>query len=228
MGFPDGNAGLISLYLTTLLGLAAGQAAPGPNFLAVTATALSQGGRAARFVSFGVACATALWVTAAACGLGGLLALWPRLLTGLSVLGGAYLLWMAVRALRGMIRALLRPVPERTEGVAPQGLPHRTAFQAWRYGLLVNLTNPKSAMVWAAIAAYMLSAGLSPVQVIGFAPLGFTSALLIYGAYAVLFSRPAVRRAYGRFSPAFDGLYAAVFGLLGATLLADAAAALLA
>lgn len=219
MTAPDLTTGLFSIYLTTLLGLAAGQAAPGPNFLAVTATALGQGSRAARFVSLGVACATALWVTAAACGLGALLALWPRLLTGLSLLGGAYLLWMAARTLRGMVLALLRRSGQAAPAVETL---QRTAVQAWRYGLLVNMTNPKSAMVWASIAAYMLNAGLTPVQVIGFAPLGFTSALLIYGAYAILFSRPAVRRAYGRFSPVFDGIYAAVFGLLGVTLLAGA------
>ncbi|MBB4018401.1 threonine/homoserine/homoserine lactone efflux protein [Chelatococcus caeni] len=45
--------------------------------------------------------------------------------------------------------------------------------------------------------------------------------MLVYGTYAVLFSTGVAVRAYQRFFRAIEGAFGAVFGAVGAHLLAD-------
>ena len=47
------------------------------------------------------------------------------------------------------------------------------------------------------------------------------SAMMIYGTYAVLFSTGVAVRAYQRFFRTIDGLFGAVFGVIGGRLLID-------
>lgn len=205
---------LFESYLVTLAGVALGQAAPGPNLAAVAGAALGAGRREAGFVALGVVTATFAWVAAAALGLAALLALQPPLLPAMKLLGGGYLCHLAARSL---LAALRRGAPAS----GPGGGGAAPAFAAWRRGLLVSLTNPKGALLWSAVATFLYGSGLTAPQVLGFAPLGAASALLVYGGYGLLFSTGLARRAYGRFSRAVEGLFGFAFGLMGGKLVAD-------
>jgi threonine/homoserine/homoserine lactone efflux protein len=205
---------MLKIYLITLAGIVLGQIAPGPNLLAVVGAALGQGRRAALFLSLGVATAIFIWVMVAAFGLAALLAVYPSLLTAMKLAGGGYLCFLSLRALitawRGgdpSFRAI------RTDW---------TPLSAWRRGLLVNLTNPKSALMWSAVATFLYGNGLSAPQVLGFAPMGFASALVVYGVYGALFSSGVAQRAYARFARTIEALFGLAFGALGGKLVTDA------
>lgn len=190
-----------------------GQIASGPNLLAVAGAALGQGRRAAIFVALGVATAIFVWVALAAMGLATLLALYPSLLTAMKLLGGGYLCFLALRALRAAMRA-----GDPAFRTAPADW---TRLGAWRRGVLVNLTNPKSALMWAAVATFLFGSGLDAQQVMGFAPIGFASALVVYGTYGMLFSSGLGRRGYARFARRVEALFGLAFGAIGGKLLAD-------
>lgn len=203
---------MIEIYLLTLAGIMLGQILPGPNLLAVAGAALGQGRKAASFVALGVATAIFIWVALAAFGLGALLAIFPALLTT-KLIGGFYLCYLAFKAFRSAARG-----SDAAFGA------HRadwTAFDAWRHGFLVNITNPKSALMWGAVTTFLFGSGLSALQVLGFAPLGFTSALLVYGVYAFLFSSRVARGSYGRFARHVQALFGLAFGAIGGKLVAD-------
>lgn len=201
----------VSIYLLVLAGIVPAQLAPGPNLVAVAGVALGEGRRNAAFVAFGVATAIFIWVSLSAFGLAAVIAVFPPLMTAMKILGGGYLLFLAIKS----ARAALSGAPPRFN--AGEEAPRRRR-QAFRRGLLVNLTNPKSAMMWAAVATFMIGAGLTPWQVMAFAPIGFASAFAVYGSYAVLFSSAPARRAYSRFAKVFEGVFAAAFGVLGGQL----------
>lgn len=204
---------MLSVYLMTLAGVLLAQIAPGPNLLAVAGAALGQGLRAALFVTLGVATAIFVWVTVTAFGLATLMAIYPPMLVAMKLIGGAYLCFLAIKA----FRSALNGREARLQG-------NRTAWSpvsAWRRGLLVNLTNPKSALMWGAITTFMLGSGLSTLQVLGFAPVGFASALVVYGVYGVLFSTNVAKRVYARFTRSIEALFGAAFGTLGGNLIAD-------
>ncbi|MEM7567847.1 MAG: LysE family translocator, partial [Pseudomonadota bacterium] len=67
----------------------------------------------------------------------------------------------------------------------------------------------------------LFGAGLDGWQVLGFAPIGCASAILVYGAYAWLFSSAPVRGLYARLSRGFEALFGTAFGLIGGGLLID-------
>lgn len=207
---------MLEPYLVTLTGLALAQIAPGPNLLAVAGAALGQGRRSALFVTTGVACGILVWASLTAFGLAALLRLYPALLTGLKLVGGAYLVWLGLRSLAAAWRG--------REGAIKARQGSGSAFDSWKRGLFVNLTNPKAALLWTAISTFLYGSGLSAVEVIGFAPIGSASALVIYGAYALLFSSGVAQRAYLRFARIVDLLFALSFGALGGKLIADVAA----
>jgi threonine efflux protein len=204
---------MLEVYLVTLAGLVLGQMAPGPNLLAVAGAALGQGRRAAVFVTLGVATAIFVWVSVAAFGLASVLALYPSLLTAMKLLGGGYLCWLALNGLRAAWRG--------GDPAFRASQADWTPLNAWRHGLLVNITNPKSALLWAAVSTFLFGSGLSAAQVWAFAPIGFASALVVYGAYGLLFSSGLARRAYARSARSIEALFGLAFGAIGGKLVAD-------
>lgn len=204
---------MIEAYLVTIVGVALAQASPGPNMLAVAGAALGVGRSSALWTVAGVATGMLVWAALVAFGLGMVLALYPTLLSGMKLLGGAYLLWLAVKGVRA---AWAGGAPSVRADARP-----RTPLAAWRRGLAVVLTNPKALLLWSAVGTYLFGSGLDPWQVAGFGPLGAASALAIYGAYAVAFSTGAASRAYARFTRPIEAFMGAAFGALGGRLIVD-------
>jgi threonine efflux protein len=204
---------MLSIYLITLVGVVLAQIAPGPNLLAVAGAALGQGLRAALFVTLGVATAIFVWVAVTTFGLATLLVIYPPLLIAMKIFGGAYLCFLALKAFRSALNGKDSSFHANRAAWSP--------LSAWRRGMLVNLTNPKSALMWGAITTFLFGSGLSTLQVLGFAPVGFASALVIYGVYGVLFSTNLAKHVYARFTRFIDLLFGTAFGALGGTLIAD-------
>jgi threonine/homoserine/homoserine lactone efflux protein len=132
----------------------------------------------------------------------------------MKLLGGGYLCFLALKALVAAWR-----------GGDPSFRANRadwTPANAWRRGLLVNLTNPKSALMWSAVATFLYGNGLTAPEVLAFAPLGFASSLIVYGTYGALFSSGVAKRAYARFARGIEAMFGLAFGALGGKLVADA------
>ena len=201
-------------YLLVLGSVVVAQLSPGPNLVAVASTGLAEGRARSLMVVLGVSSGMLVWSAATALGLGTVLEIAPYTLTVLKFLGGAYLLWMGWGALKATLRGA---------GSMISGQGHDlTLPRAWRRGFLVVLTNPKAGLMWAALATFLFGAGLSPLQVMVFGPVGALTGLIIYGGYAILFSSNIAMRGYSRFGRLFEGVFAAAFGLLGGKLIWDA------
>jgi len=204
---------MLEIFIPALLGVIAAQASPGPNFLAVANIGLSQGRRYALLVATGVATGVCIWALAFAAGLSTIFNRFPDIALVLRFVGGVYLLYIAVRAIysacRGVLSSFRRSSLQLTQGAA------------YSRGILVVLTNPKAAMMWAAVSAYLLGSGLSAMAVLMFAPIASITALIIYGAYGLLFSSYRAQRVYFRTSRVFEIVFGVAFGTLGSKLLLD-------
>lgn len=178
--------------------------------MAVAGAALKQGRGAALLVVAGIASGSLVWAALTAFGLGELFRRVPGVLTALMFLGGAYLLWLALRSLRSAWRGEAAAIVANGETLSP--------WAAWRRGLLVVLTNPKAALMWSAIATFLFGTGLPMLAVLAFGPLVAITAALIYGGYGLLFSSQLAGRIYERFARAIEFVFGAAFGALGAVL----------
>ncbi|NKB54036.1 MAG: LysE family translocator [Rhizobiaceae bacterium] len=204
---------MVELFAITLLATIAAQLAPGPNFLAVAATALGQGRMAGLAVAAGVASGVFFWVIVVAFGLGSLLELAPALLLLLKIAGGLYLIYLAARGLRAGIQGEAVNLSADARS--------RSLKSNWQMGMLVVVTNPKAALMWIAMATFIFAGGGTWLHVLLFGPLGALSALAVYGLYAWLFSTNIAIRSYQKFSRVFEYSFASLFGLFGGKLLWD-------
>lgn len=204
---------MIEAYLLTLIGVVGAQAAPGPNLMAVASAALGQGRKAALLVTLGISTGMLVWALAVSFGLGALFTTYPLSLIALKLIGGSYLLWLSYRALKSALSRSATTIPSGSDIVRDK--------DNWIGGVFVVLTNPKAALMWSAVAIFLFGAGLETWQVALFGPVGATSGLVIYGAYALLFSTGTVGNVYKRFSRGFEVMFSASFAFLGGRLLFD-------
>lgn len=203
--------------LLPLLGIAgalgAGVVSPGPSFLMVARTAAASsrtdGLRAALGMGLGGLCFGAI----ALAGLQAVLLAVPALYVGLKVVGGAYLCYLGLRIFQGATRPL---------AMAPAGAER---MSHWRYlvlGWTTQLSNPKTAIVYASVFAAFLPAHVS----IGFSALllvvVFTMEASWYALVALVLSSDRPRRVYLRAKTTLDRIAGGVLAVLGVRLVAGA------
>lgn len=185
---------------------------PGPDFIAVTSQSLSDR-KAGIGVAFGVTIACLAWAALAIFGLGLVLSRLSWLYEIIRYLGAAYLVYLGVRMLIG-----LRLSPER---LAISAAPSRSMSLALRRGLLVGLTNPKSAAFFGSLFVTVLP-GHAPLWV--YAVTLAIVALVACGwfcALAMLFSMGRIRDIYLRLRRPFDAVMGGLLVAIGAKLAID-------
>jgi len=199
--------------LPLVFGIFLAQASPGPNMMAVSSISLGSGRRAGVLTAAGVATGVFIWAVLFAFGIDAVLQAFPQTITAMKLIGGGYLLYLGLRSLRSVFSGAGQSatVADRSARLG----------RAYRTGLLVVLTNPKAALMWVAVSMFLASAHLSGAQFLLVGLCVSASAMAIYGTYAWLFSTGVAVRAYRRLFRAVDALFGAVFGALGAKLVAD-------
>lgn len=138
-----------SLYSSYLLVVVLVVLAPGPDTVVVLKNALAGGARGGLLASFGIFVGNVIQGTAAALGLGVLIASSQPLFLTLKWVGAAYLFYLGLQALfaawRGKYEGLEDPRHGRTGG-----------FRRWREGFLSNITNPKVLVLYLSVLPQFL------------------------------------------------------------------------
>ncbi|HMQ92342.1 LysE family translocator [Amaricoccus sp.] len=199
---------LDALVSPALLAFFVAAASPGPATLAVSTTAMARGARAAVLMGVGLAIGLAFWGLIAAAGLGALLVQSSVALTVLRWFGGAYLLWLAWQSARSAVM----PEPEAVD--VPTIADSRILIR----GLVLNLSNPKAVLAWISVLALGVGSSDDPSRLAITTSLCGVLGLVIYLAYAVLFSQAPVRSGYRKARRGIDGVAAAFFGYSGLKL----------
>ena len=184
-------------------------AIPGPAVVLVMKSAIARGRRTALVTACGVFVADLVWVLASVVGLTALLVSSRTAFEVLRYAGAAYLLYLGVRLL------LTRDIDALRGSVGPPRVTWRRAFVE---GLLCDLSNPKTLIVFASVIPQFLAVGSSgPLDALAlgvvFAVLGFASLLVytvVFGAARGLVSRARVFRAVMR----GGGALLAAFGVV--------------
>ena len=183
-----------------LLGWLLAGGSPGPATLAISGTAMSAGRGAGLAIASGVIVGSASWGIAAGLGMSAVMLANAWVFEVVRYAGAAYLLWLAVKSFR-----------RAWQGVSPVLAASRRA-RLFAKGLALHLTNPKAILAWGAIYAIALPPGADSAAVWQlFTALILTSMCLFWG-YALLFSIPAIARAYTRAARWFEGGFAVLFG----------------
>ncbi|MCA1728567.1 MAG: LysE family transporter [Actinobacteria bacterium] len=184
---------------------------PGPNVLVVTQTALSDTRRAGIVTALGVAVGSTLWSSAALFSLSVVFAQFAWLYSGLKLLGGMYLLYLGIKLWRTAEHSL---VPSSSTHA-----PVHTDRQAFRLGLLTNLTNPKAVVFFGSIFAALLAPALPmwvKLAAIGIVAVDATGWHI---ALACFFSTQRAQQVYRRIKRWVDRAAGASLAFLGLRLM---------
>jgi threonine/homoserine/homoserine lactone efflux protein len=148
------------LFLTTgiLLNLT-----PGPDTVYILGRSMAQGRRAGVASAFGICVGSIFHTCAAALGLSAVLATSAWAFTLVKLAGGAYLIFLGVRAFF-----------ERDQEVSlPAQFKRRGAGAAFRQGIVTNILNPKVALFYLAFLPQFIDAD-APSKTLAFVVLGLT------------------------------------------------------
>lgn len=199
-----------------LLGIAGamtvGAMSPGPSFVMVARTAVTSraDGLAA---ALGMGAGGLVFAIAALAGLQAAFLAVPALYLAIKGLGGAYLVYLGFRIWRGA-RQPLAVAQEADASQRPQGRGRRTFL----LGLATQVSNPKTAVVYASIFAAFLPREVPLVLALAVPAVIFCIETGWYSIVALALSSAAPRSAYLRYKVWIDRAAGGVMGLLGLRL----------
>lgn len=183
---------------------------PGPANIAVATVAMSSGRRHGLLFGAGLSFGLAFWGVIAATGMGAVLQGSASSLMALKIFGGLYLLWLAFQSGRSALKKT--------------GSAHHTPSEGQWFarGLVLNLSNPKAVVAWAAALSMGLGGGDNSGHVIAATLVCMALGFLNYASYAMAFSLSGFMAGYRRLRQWIDGAVAGLFAIAGFGLIRSA------
>ncbi|WP_061293218.1 LysE family translocator [Herbidospora cretacea] len=151
--------GVVSIALGMVL-------SPGPNMMYLVSRSISQGRRAGVISLGGVVTGFLVYLVGTNLGLAVLFATFPGILTGIRLVGAAYLLWLAWKTVK----------PGGVSVFTVQQIPDDTPRRLFAMGLMTNLLNPKIAILYISVIPQFIDLDRGNVLLQGF----------ILGAFQIL------------------------------------------
>jgi threonine/homoserine/homoserine lactone efflux protein len=203
----------IILSLASVFGaLLIGAISPGPSFVLVARTSMAASRVDGLFAAIGMGVGGVIFSAVVLLGLQAALASVPWLYLTLKLVGGLYLVYLAVRIWRGAKEPIVIPGAEK--GI------RRSVKKSFLLGLFTQLSNPKTAVVYGSIFAALLPHNLPPSATLALPFLVFLVEAGWYSIVALALSAESSRAAYLRSKMHVDRVSSGVMGLLGLTLVA--------
>lgn len=200
----------LSALAGVLAALTVGVISPGPSFVMVARTAVSASRSNGLAAALGMGTGGVLFALTALLGLQAVLLALPSLYLALKIAGGLYLAYLGLRIWASARQALL------VAGSFSVG--SNTLRRSLTLGFVTQVSNPKTAVVYASVFA----AFLPPAPSVGFGcallAMVFAIETSWYSVVALALSSERPRRAYLRFKSGIDRTAGGVMMLLGLRL----------
>lgn len=192
-----------------------GTMSPGPSFILIAKTAVGKSRKEGFGVAIGLGLGAVVFTLMAIFGLYAILEAVPFLYGFLKLLGGMYLLYLAYK----MWKHANEPLDvEISIDVKPKSF-----VKAILFGLVTQLSNPKTAIIIGSIFAALLPAQVPAFGELFLCLLAFFADLIWYSLVVVLLSTNGAQRVYLRFKKYIDCVAGSVLGVLGLKLAIDRA-----
>lgn len=199
---------------TTLFAIAAtlaiGAISPGPSFVFVAQNAVARSRNHGLITALGTGVGAAIFALLALLGLQAFLLAVPVAYTALKVVGGIYLLWLAYKIIRHSRSPL-------SMGKVSMG--EKSLLATFRDGLFTQLSNPKTAVVFASIFTALLPREIPAYYYIALPLISFIIDAGWYSLVTIALSTERSRNVYIHFKTAIDRVAGSVMALLGLKLI---------
>jgi threonine/homoserine/homoserine lactone efflux protein len=203
----------LSALLGIIAALTVGVISPGPSFVLVARTAVSSSRSDGVAAAIGMGAGGVVFAVAALLGLQGLLLAVPSVYLVLKILGGMYLAYLGVR----IWLSAKQPLP--VVGLTPGGTTKRKSLVL---GFITQVSNPKTAIVYASVFAAFMPATQSRAFDVALVAFVFAIETTWYTVVALALSSEHPRAAYLRHKAWVDRTAGGVMVALGMKLASSA------
>lgn len=200
----------LTAFFAILAALLLGAMSPGPSFVLVTKLSISNSRVDGLAAAVAMGIGGAIFSVLALVGLTAIFQQIDWLYTGVRILGGCYLIWLAFNIWKGAT------VPIDFDG--PK-LTSTTTARSFTTALITQVSNPKTAVVYASIFASLLPAAPSWIFLITLPIAIFVIEAGWYAVVALAFSQRQSRAAYLTGKHWFDRFAGLIMGGLGVRLI---------
>ena len=185
---------------------------PGPAVLMTVRIAASRGMATAACYAVGIAIGAVVWAAAALLGVAVLFQILPGLFLALKLFGAAFLIWVGIQTWRHA-DSPLETATATARPLSPLG--------AVRFGLVLQLTNPKPAVFFGAVFVTLVPPHAPLPWVAVILAIVFANEVAANLLVARLFSLPRSRSAYTRLKGRIERVFGAMLAGFGLTLALD-------
>jgi threonine/homoserine/homoserine lactone efflux protein len=207
-----------SVLLGIMIAIGIGAMSPGPSFVLVSRISVGNSRLHGLAAAIGMGLGGAFFAILALAGLVALLEKVEWLYLVLKCAGGLYLIYLGI--------AIWRGAREPIELASANGRGPLSVPRALVLGLVTQVSNPKTAVVYASIFAALMPQEPPLALVLSLPPLILLIEAGWYAAVAIAFSAPRSQRAYLNGKLWVDRLAGAVIGALGLRLIGESLAVL--
>lgn len=207
-----------SVLLGIMIAIGIGAMSPGPSFVLVSRISVGNSRLHGLAAAIGMGLGGAFFAVLALAGLVALLEKVEWLYLVLKCAGGLYLVYLGI--------AIWRGAREPIELASANGRGPLSVPRALVLGLVTQVSNPKTAVVYASIFAALMPQEPPLALVLSLPPLILLIEAGWYAVVAIAFSAPRSQRAYLNGKLGVDRLAGAVIGALGLRLIGESLAVL--
>jgi len=193
---------------------------PGPDFLLIVKSALKNGDRKSTGIAAGIASANALYIALCIIGVGHLLAGSVKIMIALKVMGGLFLIYLAVQALR----ARKGDYKKMALAESSAALSKTSWTREFSVGFMSGILNPKNLLFYLGLFSLVLTGNVGlPFKM--FLGLWMTAVVFLWDVAVIYFlSTGHVRRRFAGVAYYLDKAAGAVLGMIGITIVKSAIA----
>lgn len=210
---------LFGIFVTVAIAHFLALLSPGPDFVLVVKSAIRNQGKNAIGVALGIASANALYIGLCLIGVGSILAASVTVMIALKIIGGLFLIYLAVQALRANKSAYNNLDMSEQDQSSTEKL---TFFREFITGFMSGILNPKNLLFYLSLFTVVLTPDVGLTFKLGLGIWMISVVFLWDLAIIFLLSTPKVRRQFTKSAFYIDKVTGAILGLIGIAIVRSA------
>ena len=209
----------MSIFITVGLAHFLALLSPGPDFVLIVKSAIKNDSKDAIGVALGITFANAVYIGLCLIGVGSILAASAPIMITLKIIGGLFLMYLGIQALRARKDAYDQ---FQVAQLAHSNIPKTTFLKEFTAGFLSGIFNPKNLLFYLSLFTVVLTPEISFVFKLG---LGIWMTVVVFAwdtAVIFLLSTRKVRAKFTQVAYYIDKITGALLGVIGLTIVRTA------
>jgi threonine/homoserine/homoserine lactone efflux protein len=213
------DVSLWGIFLTVAVAHFLALLSPGPDFVLVVKSAIKNNGKNAIGVAMGIASANALYITLCLIGVGSILAASIFVMVGLKIVGGLFLIYLAVQALRARKGSYNNfNIADSTNSDVIK----TTFLKEFITGFMSGILNPKNLLFYLSLFTVVLTPEIGFAFKLGLG-IWMTAIVFLWDLSVIfLLSTPKVRSKFTKAAYYIDKVTGALLGFMGFAIIKSA------